>query len=68
MNQDVSANTEAICIPASAAEAWAAVYIDVAEKLDAEEHQATDSALQSITKGVATKREQPQGEPACPST
>lgn len=59
MNQDVSANTEAICIPASAAEAWAAVYIDVAEKLDAEEQRAKGTALQSITKVVATKREQP---------
>ena len=36
MSSDGTASEETVGIPSSAAEAWAAVYIDVAEKLDAE--------------------------------
>lgn len=37
MSNDVPVDPETICVPSSAAEAWAAVYMDVAEKLEAEE-------------------------------
>lgn len=39
MNRDVPNEPTATAIPESAANAWAAVYIDVAEKLDVEEQQ-----------------------------
>jgi hypothetical protein len=44
MNTDVSNNPDATAMSESAADAWAAVYIDVAEKLDAEEQQQSSEA------------------------
>lgn len=68
MNQDASANSESIGIPASAAEAWAVVYIDVAEKLDAEEQQAEGVAGHSKEQIATPDTNVPQGERSCPST
>ncbi len=39
MNTDVSGNPDATSMPESTADAWDAVYIDVAEKLDAEDRK-----------------------------
>jgi hypothetical protein len=46
MNQNVSNHPDTMVMPAAAADAWAAVYIDVAEKLDAEQQRGTGEADQ----------------------
>jgi hypothetical protein len=51
MTHDVSGHSHQITIPPSAADAWAAVYIDVAEKRDAEDQQGAGDAACHPTGG-----------------
>jgi hypothetical protein len=55
MNQDASGSPDAITMPASAADAWAAVYIDVAEKRDAE-RQETEKQIAAADDILAARR------------
>jgi hypothetical protein len=70
MNQDVSGHSDQITMPASAADAWAAVYIDVAEKLDAEDHQhrAGDAACHTTGGDLPPAEASPARENARPAT
>jgi len=68
MSTDVSINAEPAGIPSSAAEAWAAVYIDVAEKLDAEAQPAAGVQPSSKQDDNAAANAQQVGEVECPST
>jgi hypothetical protein len=63
MSKDALANHDAVSIPDSAAEAWAEVYIDVAERLDAEQQLAADEHLKECS-ATTSKKE----APACPNT
>lgn len=53
INQEMPSNPEAPAIPTSAADAWAAVYIDVAEKLDAEQQLGGEGVDQALTAEAA---------------
>jgi hypothetical protein len=60
MNQDISDKPEAPAIPASAADAWAAVYIDVVEKFDAEEQEpGADACPTPADAGAAADHARP---------
>ena len=67
MNRDVSDTQDATAMPDSAANAWAAVYIDVAEKLDAED-QAAQQPSPGAPDATPTSPSKPHGRISCTAT
>jgi hypothetical protein len=68
MSTDAPSNRDTFDIPESAAEAWAEVYIDVAEKLDAEQQQADAVAGPAKKCDTESSKSLHEGDTPCPST